>query len=90
MNLKITPEIQDALRRHPVGPIQFDGDLLGEPVFVVRLSDVVDLQAKVDERIRKKLAEADADIANGDVALWDAEGVKQRGRARLQAQTNDD
>lgn len=62
----------------------------GEPVFVVRLSDIPDLQSKIDGRIRLKLAEADADISAGEVAPWDAEDVKQRGRARLDAQADAD
>lgn len=90
MNPKITPEIQDALRQHPGGPIQLDDESSGDPVFVVRLSDIADIQAKIDDRIRQKLSEADADITAGNVAPWDAEGVKQRGRARLQARANGD
>ena len=83
MNPKITPEIQDALRQHPAGPIQLDDESAGEPVFVVRLSDIPDLQAKIDDRIRQKLAEADSDIARGRVVGWDPEDIKQRGQARL-------
>lgn len=90
MNPKITPEIRIALSQHPVGPIQLDDELSNEPVFVVRLGDIPDLQATVDDRIRQKLAEADADIAAGNVAPWDVEDVKRRGRARLRDQTNDE
>ena len=85
MNPKITPEIRTALNRHPVGPIQLEDVSSNEPVFVVRLGDIPDLQATADDRIREKLAEADADIAAGKVAPLDLEDVKQRGRARLQA-----
>ena len=86
----MTPEIRNALRQHPVGPVQLDDESSSEPVFVVRLSDITDLQSKLDERVRQKLAEADADIADGNVASWDAEEVKRRGRARLNARTNND
>lgn len=88
MNPKMTPEIRTALRQHPAGPIQLDDESSGEPVFVVRLSDITDLQSKLDDRIRQKLAEADADIAAGNIGPWDAEDVKQRGRARMDAKTN--
>jgi len=90
MDPKMTPEIRTALRQHPAGPIQLDDESLGEPVFVVRLSDIADLQSKLDDRIRQKLVEADADIADGNVAQWDAEDVKRRGRARLDAQASGD
>ncbi len=90
MNPKITSEIRTALRQHPVGPIQLDDESSDEPVFVVRMGDIADLQATVEERMRQKLAEADGDIAAGNVGPWDAEDVKQRGRARLRAQTNDE
>lgn len=90
MNPKITPEIRNALRQHPAGPVQLDDESSNEPVFVVRLSDITDLQSKLDERVRQELAEADADIADGNVAPWDAEEVKRRGRARLNARTNND
>ena len=87
MNPKITPDIRTALQQHPVGPIQLDDESSGEPVFLVRLADISDLQALIDERIRLKLAEADEDIAKGNVASWDTEDVKQRGRLRLDAST---
>ncbi len=90
MNPKITPEIRTALNQHPVGPIQLDDESSNEPIFVVRLGDIADLQATVDDRIRQKLAEADADIAAGDIAPWDAEDVKRRGRERLRSETNDE
>ena len=90
MNPKMTPEIRSALRQRPAGPVQLDDESSSEPVFVVRLSDITDLQSKLDDRIRQKLAEADADIAAGDVAPWDAEDVKQRGRARLDARAHTD
>lgn len=90
MNPKITPEIQAALRLHPVGPIQLDDESSGEPIFLVRLADIADLQAKIDDRIRQKLVEADVDIADANVASWDVEDVKRRGRARLRDQVNDD
>ncbi len=89
MNLKITPEIQAVLRQHPAGPIRLDDESSGEPVFLVRLGDVADLQTTVEDTIRQKLTEADADIAIGNVASWDAEDVKQRGRARLRSQASD-
>jgi len=90
MNPKITPEIRNALTEHPVGPIQLDDELSNEPIFVVRLGDIPDLQAAVDERIRRELAEADADIVAGDVATWDAGDVKRRGRERLRDQMNEE
>ena len=83
MNPKMTPEIRNALRQHPAGPVQLDDESSGEPVFLVRLSDITDLQSKLDERVRQKLAEADTDIAAGNVAPWDPEDIKRRGRARL-------
>ena len=88
MNPKITPEIRTALSQHPHGPIRLNDETAGEPVFVVRLGDIADLQATVDEQIRQKLAEADADIDAGNVAPWDADEIKQRGRARLHARNN--
>ena len=90
MNPKITPEIRSALSQHPVGPIQLDDDASNEPVFVVRLSDIPDLQAKIDGRIREKLAEADADIAAGRVTPWDVADIKRRGRARLDNQPGEE
>lgn len=90
VNPKITPEIRAALSEHPAGPVQLDDDSSSDPVFVVRLSDISNLQALVDDRIRKELAEADADIAADKVGPWDAEEIKQRGRARLSAQMNDE
>ncbi len=90
MNPKMTPEIRTALLQHPAGPVQLEDDSSGEPVFVVRLSDITDLQSKLDDRIRQKLVEADADIADGNVAPWDAEDIKQRGRARLDARADGD
>ena len=89
MNPKITPEIRAALSQHPVGPVQLDDDSSSDPVFVVRMADIPNLQALVDDRIRQELAKADADIAAGKVGPWDAEDIKQRGRARLRAETNE-
>jgi len=86
MNPKITPEIQTALERHPVGPIQLEGEQGTAPVFLVRLDDIANLQEVVDDRIREKLIEADADIATGNISNWDAEKVKQRGRLNLEGQ----
>ncbi len=90
MNPKMTPEIRTALRQQPAGPTQLEDDASSEPVFVVRLSDITDLRSKLDDRIRQKLAEADADIADGNIAPWDPEDIKRRGRARLDAQTDGD
>lgn len=90
MNPKITPEIRSALFQHPVGPIQLDDESSNEPVFVVRLADIPNLQAAVDDRIRAKLAEADADIVAGDVAAWNADDIKQRGRQRLRNRTGNE
>ena len=83
MNPKLTPELRAALNEHPVGPIRLEDDASSEPVFIVRLADIPNLQSLVDERIRAQLREADADIAAGDVATWDAADIKRRGRQRL-------
>ena len=83
MNPKITPEIRTALQDHPVGPVPLEGDLDGGPVYLMRLDDIANLQALVDTRIREKLAEADADIAAGRVAEWNADDIKSRGRERV-------
>ena len=48
----------------------------------MRLDDIASLQELVDDRIREKLAEADADIAAGHVEELDVEGIKRRGRDR--------
>lgn len=90
MNPKMTPEIRDALQRHPVGPIQLDDEVSGETVFLIRLSDIPDLQSKIDYRIRQCLTEADADIANGNVGPWDADDIKRRGRSRMNLPASDD
>lgn len=87
MNPKITPEIQSALEQHPVGPIRLEGEPGTAPVFLVRLDDIANLQEVVDERIREKLAEADADIESGNVSDWDAEQVKLRGRMNFEGQS---
>lgn len=80
MNPKVTPELRSALDAHPLGPIQLDDEGSGEPVFLVRLSDIPTLQATVDQRIRQRLTEADADIAAGKLADWDAGDIKRRVR----------
>ena len=84
MNPKLTPELRAALSQHPVGPIQFEDETAAEPVYLVRLADIPSLQSLVDDRIRQKLAEADAAIAAGDVAELDVEDIKRRGRTRMQ------
>ena len=83
---KITTDIRDALQH---GPVQLDDDSSNEPVFVLRLGDITNLQALVDDRIRQKLTEADADIAAGDVGDWDVQEIKRRRRARLANDSND-
>lgn len=84
MNPKLTPEMQQALQQHPTGPIQLDTDAnVGGPVFLVRLDDIANLQQLVDERIREKLADADADIAGERVEEWNPAVIKQRGRERV-------
>ena len=90
MNPKLTLEIRIALSQHPVGPIRLEDDEFSEPVFVVRLADIPNLQSLVDERIRERLEEADGDIAAGNVASWDAADIKRRGRRRLQDREQDD
>lgn len=90
MNPKITREIRTALSQHPIGPIQLDDEASKEPVFVVRLGDVPDLQLKIDDCIRQNLAEADVDISGGKVAPWDSEDIKRRGQMRLRGETNDE
>ena len=82
MKQKITPEILTALEQYPVGPILLEGDTAAGPVYLMRLDDIANLQELVDDRIREKLAEADADIAAGRFEEWDVEGVKRRGRDR--------
>ena len=82
MNPEITPEILAALAQHPVGPIRLQGDADVGPVYLLRLDDIANLQELIDDRIREKLAEADADIAAGHVEEWDVESVKRRGRDR--------
>jgi hypothetical protein len=85
MNLKMTPEIRSALRQNPTGLILLEDDSSSETAFVVRLSDIPDLQSKIDDRVRQYLARADADIASGNVAAWDVEDVKRRGQQRLRS-----
>lgn len=87
MNPKITPEIQTALEQHPVGPIRLEGEPGTAPVFLVRLDDIANLQEVVDERIREKLTEADADIEAGAISDWNAEQVKLRGKMNLESQS---
>lgn len=83
MNPKITPEIQSALEQHPVGPIRLEGEPGTTPVFLIRLDDIANLQDVFDNRIREKLAEAEADVEAGRVSDWNAEEIKQRGRLNL-------
>ena len=80
MNIKITPEIQAALNQHPVGPIRLENSHDDQPVFLLRLDDIANLQELVDGRIKEKLAEADRDIEAGRVSDWDVEKIKQRAR----------
>lgn len=82
MNPKLTPELRNALNAQPVGPIRLDDDDSGEPLFLIRLADIPTLQQKVEQQIRQKLAEADADLTAGKVADWDPGDVKQSARAR--------
>ncbi|MHB8901944.1 MAG: hypothetical protein ACYC6Y_24575 [Thermoguttaceae bacterium] len=82
MNLKMTPEIRNVLQHHPAGLIPLEDDSSSEAVFLVRLSDIPDLQSKIDDRIRQHLAEADADIVAGNVAPWNVEDIKRRGQER--------
>lgn len=82
MNPQITPEILAALEQHPVGPIRLDGETPSGPVYLMRLDDIASLQELVEDRIREKLAEADADMAAGRVEELDVEDIKRRGRDR--------
>lgn len=84
----MTPEIRNVLQQHPAGLIPLEDDSSSEVVFLVRLSDIPDLQSKIDDRIRQHLAEADVDIATGDVAPWDVEDIKRRGQDRLNHSTD--
>ena len=89
MNIKITPEIQAALNQYPVGPIRIENSNDDQPVFLLRLDDVANLQELVDGRIQEKLAEADSDIEAGRVSDWDVEEIKQRAR-RQHSKPNQD
>ncbi|MEM7456081.1 MAG: hypothetical protein AAF456_17160 [Planctomycetota bacterium] len=80
MNLRITPEIQAALDQYPAGPIRLDSDDDNNPVFLLRLDDIANLQEVVDGRIQEKLAEADADIKAGRVSEWDIDQLKRKAR----------
>lgn len=84
MNPKLTPEIESALKEVPFGPIRLEGSPGSEPVYVVRLDDITGLQQLVDSRVRKKLLEADSEIAAGRIEIWDAEAIKQSGRSRVE------
>jgi len=79
MNPQMTPEIRNALEQHPVGPVRLDGDAEGGPVYLVRLDDIANLQELVDGRVRNALAEADEDIAAGDIVDWNPAEMKRRG-----------
>lgn len=83
MNPRITPEIRNALERHPVGPVRLDGEAKGGPVYLVRLDDIANLQELIDGRIGDALAEADKDIAAGRIIDWDPEELKRLGREHL-------
>lgn len=87
MNPKLTPEMMSALNQQ-VGPIPLESENSDEPVFLVRLQDIPDLQKLVDKKIKEKLAQADEDIEAGRVANWDVEDIKKRGRARFEKRNN--
>ena len=82
MKANITPELRAALDNSPIGPVPLEDASTGETVLLVRLSDLTHLQSCVENNIRAKLTEADADIAAGRIAPMDMADIKQRGRER--------
>lgn len=89
MNIKMTPEIQAALNEFPVGPIRLENSSDDQPVFLLRLDDIANLQELVDGRIQVKLTEADADIEAGRVLDWDVEKIKKRARSQYTTPNED-
>ncbi|MBX9789916.1 MAG: hypothetical protein K2Y37_13445 [Pirellulales bacterium] len=69
---KLTPEMREALARHPGQPVEIEDD---ETKRVYLLFDREQARELLDDWIVRELAIAEADVAAGRTVEWDADNL---------------
>ncbi|MGD9648806.1 MAG: hypothetical protein AB7U73_24050 [Pirellulales bacterium] len=79
MTPKITPEMREALERHPGQPVEVEDD---ETKRVYVLFDRDQARELLDHWIVKELAIAEADVAAGRIVEWDSDRLLREAQSR--------